>query len=272
MGFYRSETISKHVTALYAASGDIQYLICGTGQAVLIDTGVGHPELKEWTAHLTGLPVRVLISHGHVDHAMGASAFSTVYMSPLDHGVYIEQSRASVRADYLKWMAGTMGVPLDASVLLPAPDPARFLSLEAGMRFALGGVSVETFSAPGHTPGSMAFLIPEERLLMTGDACNPYTLLFDLSVSAYRGAMARLELETRGRYDAVLLSHRCALGSADMLPSMIRLCDEVAAGDTDDIPVKAFGRDMRLARAADARSARRADGEPANLIYDNRRI
>ena len=47
-------------------------------------------------------------------------------------------------------------------------------------------------------------------MLLTGDACNPFTFLFDDScstVAEYREMLLRLKKTTDGTYDRVLLNH-----------------------------------------------------------------
>ncbi len=48
---------------------------------------------------------------------------------------------------------------------------------------------MKVYALPGHTLGSMVMLLEEERILISGDACNNSTFLFDensLSVPEYR--------------------------------------------------------------------------------------
>jgi hypothetical protein len=49
----------------------ISYLIAGTRQAALFDTGMGISDIQRVTAELTKLPIVVLNSHTHIDHVGG---------------------------------------------------------------------------------------------------------------------------------------------------------------------------------------------------------
>ena len=63
------------------------------------------------------------------------------------------------------------------------------------------GLSFKVLHPPGHTPGSTVLLIPEERVLLLGDACNGFTFLFDAScpsVAQYREMLLTLQAETAG--------------------------------------------------------------------------
>ena len=67
---------------------ELMYLVEGRDQAALIDTGSGLGFLKAYVEKLTDKPILVLLTHGHVDHAMGAGEFETVYMNRADDYIY----------------------------------------------------------------------------------------------------------------------------------------------------------------------------------------
>lgn len=75
-----SEKCSEHVTRIYGLAGEQMYLVEGTQKAALVDTGSGAGSLRQYVETLTERPVIVLLTHGHVDHAMGAPEFDTVYI------------------------------------------------------------------------------------------------------------------------------------------------------------------------------------------------
>lgn len=64
--------------------GVAMYLVCGSRRAALLDTGCGVPGLAAVVRQITNLPVTVLLSHGHVDHAMGAGEFGSAHMNLMD--------------------------------------------------------------------------------------------------------------------------------------------------------------------------------------------
>src|SRR5437868_11789718 len=57
----------------------ISYLVVGTKQAVLFDTGMGISDIHKVTTKLTSRPVVVLNSHTHDDHVGGNWQFTFVY-------------------------------------------------------------------------------------------------------------------------------------------------------------------------------------------------
>jgi len=52
------------------------YLISGSAEAVLFDTGMGISDIKTIVCGLTDLPIRVVNSHHHFDHIGGNQLFS----------------------------------------------------------------------------------------------------------------------------------------------------------------------------------------------------
>ncbi|MDE5865426.1 MAG: MBL fold metallo-hydrolase, partial [Lachnospiraceae bacterium] len=80
---FRTEKISRRITRIYAFSSELMYLVEGDNEAALIDSGSGIGFVRPLVEKLTDKPLKVLLTHGHVDHAMGASEFppESVYIS-----------------------------------------------------------------------------------------------------------------------------------------------------------------------------------------------
>ena len=85
---FKTEKISEHITRIHGFCTEFMYLIEGSKAAVLIDTGCGFYSLKDCIHNLTNKPLKVLITHGHVDHAMGANEFEEIYLNHKDKSVY----------------------------------------------------------------------------------------------------------------------------------------------------------------------------------------
>jgi glyoxylase-like metal-dependent hydrolase (beta-lactamase superfamily II) len=125
------------------------YLVTGLNRAVVIDTLAQEPALYRKVRELTSLPVDVLLTHGHSDHA----GVSTKDFFEAGCKIYMHE------ADLNLPFAGA-GDRIDAAWITPLRD---------GMIFDLGGPRLETILLPGHTPGSAVFLDSEGQLLFTGD-------------------------------------------------------------------------------------------------------
>lgn len=281
---FTTETVLPGLTRIWDAAHTAIYLLEGEREALLMDTGVGAGDLRALVSTLTEKPVTVVLSHGHVDHAMGAAGFDRVYMDPADGAVYREHRAQAVRMGYLRGAAMQGADPavvaaLTESDLAPTAEPDSFLPLAHGHRFDLGGVTVEVLGCPGHTPGSVTLLIPERRVLFLGDACNDFTFLFDPrcpTVEEYRENLLKLKSETDGRYDRVLFSHGRGDGHPDMIGGVIDVCERILRGEADDLP---FAMDptmgngpASIAMAMDFEHFCRADGKWGNVVYCPARV
>jgi glyoxylase-like metal-dependent hydrolase (beta-lactamase superfamily II) len=112
-----------------------------TGQAVLIDAANEHERLLELCRRLN--VVNVLETHGHWDHIQAVPA---VREAGID-----------------------VGITPDDSGMLPSYD---FL-LEDDSVFEVGRLRLKTIHTPGHTPGSMCFLLEGAPVLFSGDTLFP---------------------------------------------------------------------------------------------------
>ena len=99
--FYQVEPLFPGLTRIWDVARTAMYLVEGADRAVLIDTGVGLKGLKELVDGLTDKPLTILLTHGHVDHAMGAAEFEEVYMNHADDYIYVQHADMGFRRDGL---------------------------------------------------------------------------------------------------------------------------------------------------------------------------
>jgi hypothetical protein len=61
------------------------YIIKGKSKGAIIDTGMGEGNLRAIVGkYAGGLPLELIITHGHIDHSISANQFETVYMNRKD--------------------------------------------------------------------------------------------------------------------------------------------------------------------------------------------
>jgi metallo-beta-lactamase class B len=134
--------------------GTVAYVVQTTAGLMMIDAlGANQVEsdLLPGFAKLGLDPAQVktiLVAHGHADHFGGSAYFqqkfgTTVYVSAADWTVMETPPRGR----------GPGAPP-------PAAPPKRDGELRDGESVTLGNVSVRAVAVPGHTPGSMGFIIP----------------------------------------------------------------------------------------------------------------
>lgn len=271
--YYKSEKINETMTAIRSMTGEIMYLVEGQDKAVLIDTCLGVGHLRQFVENLTDKPITVLLTHGHVDHALGAPEFDEIYMNSADIEVYEKMSPLEERIGYITANLGG-NLPAFTEDDYVKPVPADFKELTDGQIFDLGGVHIEAYALPGHTHGTMVMLIPEEKVLILGDACNNSTFLFDensLSVNEYRENLIQVKEKLEGRYDTTYLCHHVMTASKDMIAHVIEVCDEILDGKADDIPFDFMGHHAFVAKKANERFER-VDGGEGNIVYDKEKL
>lgn len=273
MELFRTQKLSDHLYRLYDITDVQMYLAVGSHTAALIDTGCGFGDLYGVVRQLTDKPVIVLLTHGHVDHAMGAGAFSVAYMNRMDIPVYLVHRQTAFRVDYVRQSERYEPAVLEA--MLPPPAPEHLLPMGDEAVFDLGGVHVRMFSCPGHTPGSMCALIEEERALITGDACNPLTFLFlpdALPISDYRESLVHLKKQTAGLFDRVYFSHGLRDGQTGILSDAVALCDEILSGSAQGGGELSFLEDRGVIAKPVDDELFRLDGVLMNIVYDPQRL
>ncbi len=274
MEFYEAVKVNESLTMIKSRTGELLYLAEGTERAVLIDTCVGVGRLKDFVSTLTERPLKVLLTHGHVDHAMGAPEFEEVYMNLSDVPLYQRQCSLEERKGYLAAGLGdAFGQIPEESYVLPEKDYA-FRELADGMTFDLGGLHIDAFGFPGHTKGSMVFLLREMRILILGDACNNSTFLFDQDacpLDEYIKALEGVRDRLKGKYDRVFLSHHEMETGTEIMDNVLEVCREAMDGKADDITFDFMGNRAYIAKKCNERF-QREDGKCGNIIYSKEKL
>lgn len=181
---YQYTRITDRIWQIVEEDGVCCTLIRGSRLAALIDTGYGNRNLRAFLEAHISTPYIVLNTHGHPDHIGGNHRFDTVYV-PREE------------LDVLRHF--------DAA----PPGSYKLAQIAPGDEIALGDLTLRVIPLPGHTVGSVGFLIEEEKLLVSGDALNECLWLFNygsLSMQAlYRTIQRTLELD----FTAYLCGHSC---------------------------------------------------------------
>lgn len=183
------------------------YLIIGKERALLFDLAVNEPGMQEYIKDLTGKPIKLVLSHGHPDHAYFLNNFNDAWMNFSDEKLIRD---------------GMMGLP-------PVSPSPTLHPLQDGDSIDLGDRILDVFHIPGHTPGSILLLDHQSKVLLSGDTvCR--RLLYGLSdfvpTNVFCDDLRRLQAQD---FDVIYSTHdRCALPKA-YLGHMIQLI-------TQDLP------------------------------------
>ena len=128
-----------------------------TMRGAIIDPGGDLDRIEDATRQI-GLTVeRIVLTHGHIDHAGGAKALAARL------GVAIEGPHIADKflLDGLAAQGRQYGFPAEDVT------PDRWLA--EGDTLAIAGHPFEILHCPGHSPGSVVLLNREQRFLIVGD-------------------------------------------------------------------------------------------------------
>lgn len=269
--FYTTEKISERIDAIRSQTGEIMYLIKGDKRSLLIDTCLGVGKLRPLVEAMSERPLTVWVTHGHLDHALGAPAFADlgVYMNPIDKDFYTTQTPIPVRQQYIERTLNAAPGSWSDAEYIPPTDPDFFQDLHDSEVLDLGGIHAEAYSLAGHTAGTMVVLIPEECVLITGDAANNVTFVFDdysLPLEVFQKNLLSLAKRLEGRYNRCFIMHKTSLVSGDLLHNLIALCDTILEGKDDKVPFSFRGKDVFFAKAVGP-DFMPLDGKDGNIVY-----
>ena len=167
---FEHERISPTTIRIKAPGGELMYLVEGNNRAALLDTGCGFGYLREYVERLTDKPIIVLLTHGHVDHAMGAEEFDDVYMNHADDYIYVQHGELEFRKAGLTMCSQNV----EEDEIIPLKELSSIHQMSGGDTFDLGGLHIDIYDLPGHTKGSVCLLDEEHMVMFTGDTIFAY--------------------------------------------------------------------------------------------------
>jgi glyoxylase-like metal-dependent hydrolase (beta-lactamase superfamily II) len=131
---------------------------------VLIDAGMGQVNMEPCLQEGVDL---VILSHSHLDHRLTLARFPhlPVWCHEIET-TYLEDRECFING------VGFLRGGLEVKKLFEGytiPEITIQKKLVDGERIDLGGLSLQVFHTPGHTPGHLAFFIPEAELIFSAD-------------------------------------------------------------------------------------------------------
>ncbi|MEJ2693985.1 MAG: MBL fold metallo-hydrolase [Candidatus Thiodiazotropha sp.] len=154
-----------------------------TLHTAIIDPGGDIPVIMTELNHYGLIAERILLTHGHIDHAAGAAELAEKLRLPID-GPHPDD------AFWLDSMAQQASMFGFSEARICQPD--RWL--QEGDEVTVGEERLEVIHCPGHTPGHLVFYHPEESLAQVGDVL-------------FKGSIGRTDFP-KGDYNTLISSIR----------------------------------------------------------------
>lgn len=192
------------------------FLLEGTEKALLIDSGMQVRNAREIAEGLTALPLSLLVTHGDRDHVGSNEEFPVFYMHPAEASNYYN----------------TQG------------KTGKFIPVWDGEILDLGGRLLEIIALPGHTPGSIAILDRNARILIGGDPVQDGQIFMfgvQREMHAYIHSLARLE-GYKDTFDWIYPSHGSFPVSPDLIPALREAAEKILRGEVQGTESEMHGR------------------------------
>jgi len=235
--------VASGVFAIYEphqAEETISYLIVGTKQALLFDTGMGIGDIHKVVRQLTSRPVVVVNSHTHNDHVGGNWQFNIIFgMDTPFTRADAKGSRADAQAEIAPGMiCGELPRGFNPKTYATKPWHVS-IWVHDGFKISLGhDHDVEIIATPGHSPDSISLLDIENGLLFTGDTYYPGTIWLyrpETNLDAYTASVKKLAA-LAPQIKLVLGAHNVPVADPSVLPKLADAIEAVRAGKVPAIP------------------------------------
>ena len=202
------------------------FLFIGDESALLVDSCTGQSgSLKAVVDSLTDKPVILLNTHADFDHIGGNAEFGPAHMHHAEKEHYF--------------------MSMDKN--------SEIQPLWGNSEIDIGGRCFEVLFIPGHTPGSVALLDRENRILVIGDsvATVPVFMFGEMrNFHAYIESMKMLALlHKRGVFDTIYPSHGPFPVPGSQVEKMIVAAQKLQAGELEpmeppfELPAKVYQHD-----------------------------
>lgn len=154
-----------------------------TRRGAVVDPGGDVPRILAAITEEGVTVDKLLLTHGHVDHAGGAAELAEILNVQIE-GPHAEDA---FLLDELPGQSQRYGFPFAASFV-----PGRWL--KDGDSVEIGEEKLTVLHTPGHTPGHVVFFHPAANLALVGDVL-------------FRGSIGRTDFP-RGDFDALIAAIR----------------------------------------------------------------
>lgn len=178
------------------------FLLFGTNKALLIDSGMNTPNAKDIVSELTNLPILLVNTHGDIDHISGNDLFEEFYLGVNEIDYYKTKHKVNNK-------------------IIPVKD---------GEIIDLGNRRIKIINLPGHTPGSIALLDINNRVLIGGDSIQDGKIFMfneGRNMNIFVTSLEKLWNENQNEFDVVYPSHGSFPIDKQLIPTIIECAKNI---------------------------------------------
>ena len=195
------------------------FIIEGTRKALMIDSSMNNANAIDAAKKVTDKPVEIINTHAYRDHIAGNGAFEKIYMSPDEEENYRNNG-----------------------------GKGTIIPVKEGDIIDLGDRPLEIIDIPGHTPGSIALLDINNRILFSGDTVQSGIIFMFgkyRNMEMFIESLKKLQ-KYEGRYDVIYPCHdRCPV-YPDLIPKLIEGAKQVKSGKAEGKDMELFGNKVKM--------------------------
>ncbi|MFH1198367.1 MAG: MBL fold metallo-hydrolase [bacterium] len=245
--WFTAKLVAEKVWCIDDHGSDNMYLVEGTERALLIDVGTGVADLKSFVESLTKLPVIVVNTHGHPDHAGNNFQFENVYAHPDDFQLIAQFTSKDFRNQMVQ-QAINNSPDLESLLIKDADsfDTSKLIPIKEGFVFDIGERKFEVIETPGHTPGSICLIDSANKLIFTGDNNNTLVWLFldgCLPLELYMNTLQK-EQKRSSEFDTIFPGHGEPI-EASFINDQIICIQQILSGECEGTLYKSFAGDAK---------------------------
>ncbi|MBE7722263.1 MBL fold metallo-hydrolase [Lacrimispora indolis] len=126
-------------------------------KAVIVDPGGDGAYILDMCRELSLAPEAILLTHGHFDHILAVKDIKEAFP---EVKIYAGQQEKGLLEDPAVNLSSSFGRACTVSADEYAED---------GASLSIGGITFQVLFTPGHTSGSVCYLVQPESVLISGD-------------------------------------------------------------------------------------------------------
>ncbi|SCY71587.1 Glyoxylase, beta-lactamase superfamily II [Lachnospiraceae bacterium XBB2008] len=208
-----------HSTYYHDEEGVRFFLLLGSKEALLIDSGMKTQNAKELAREITDLSIRLFNTHADPDHIGSNDEFDEVMINPAE------------LVNYKK--------PHPSQKIVPIYD---------GDIIDLGDRKLRAIALPGHTPGSTALLDKNTGMLFSGDPIQDGRIFMFgemRDISAYIHSLRRLK-EYRDEITGIYANHGSLPVDFSIVDKLIEGALRIERGEITPSKADFFGQTINV--------------------------